>query len=89
VKVHDPFLTGPRSREEVRRRMTDIVAQSAAERIVVIDAPTSRYDFPMLGWTYDKMAGVVDAMEQQSRFKRYVEHEIPSQGGRATVWMRQ
>lgn len=86
--VEDPWIDSLRSRAEVRRVMVDRIAGSAAERIVVIDAPGSRYSDRGLGWYYEVMAGIVDAMESQDRFVRIAAYPIPSHGALAVVWRR-
>ncbi len=86
--VEDPWIDSLSSRAEVRRVMAERIARSAAERIVVIDAPGGRYSYRVLGWTYDVMAGIVDAMESQDRFVRIATYPIPSQGAQALVWRR-
>ena len=86
--VEDPWIDGFRSRAEVRRVMAERIAQSAAERIVVIDAPGSRYSDRTLSWYYEVMAGIVDAMESQDRFVRIATYPIPSHGAQAVVWRR-
>ena len=88
VDLKNPFIYRANSRDEVRLRMADLISRSSAERIVVIDAPHGRYSFPALGWTYDRMVGIVDAMEQQQRFVRRAVYEIPSHGAKAVVWAR-
>ena len=86
--VEDPWIDNLRSRAEVRRVMAERIARSAAERIVIIDAPGGRYSYPVLGWTYEVMAGIVDAMESQDRYVRVATYPIPSQGAQAVVWRR-
>jgi hypothetical protein len=86
--VEDPWIDGLKSRAEVRSLMAERIARSSAERIVIIDAPDSRYSDRGLGWTYEVMAGIVDAMESQDRFVRFAAYPIPSQGAQAVVWRR-
>jgi hypothetical protein len=86
--VEDPWIEGLKSRAEVRRVMADRIARSVAERIVIIDAPGSRYSIRSVGWTYEVMAGILDAMESQDRFVRLATYPIPSQGAQAVVWRR-
>ena len=66
--------------------MAERIAQSTADRVVVVDVPHSRYALPGAGWSYDLLVGIVDAMEQQDRFVREASYPVP--GGSATVWRR-
>jgi hypothetical protein len=84
----DAWIGNQPSREAVRAVMANRVATTEAEFIVVIDAPGSRYEFPMLGWDYARMAGIVDAMAAQDRFRRVASYAIPSHGAEAVVWRR-
>jgi hypothetical protein len=86
--VEDPSIANAGSRAEVRARMTDRVARTPADVVVVIDAPGGRYTLPKLGWVYDTMAGIPDAMSAQSRFKRLATYDLPGQGAQATLWRR-
>ena len=64
------------------------VAATDAEYLVVIDAPASRYRLATLGWTYEKMAGILDAMAAQDRFERIADFPMPQHGGEAVIWRR-
>jgi len=55
---------------------------------VIIDAPGSRYSLPALGWVYEKMVGVVDAMQDQTRYVRVADYTLPSEGAQASIWRR-
>ena len=76
------------SREAVRAAMAARVAATDAEYLVVIDAPASRYQLARMGWSYEKMAGIVDAMTAQDRFERIADFPLPQHGGEAVVWRR-
>ncbi|MCG6205048.1 glycosyltransferase family 39 protein [Rhodopseudomonas sp. HC1] len=86
--VDDPFIDRQPSREDVRELMRDRIARSTADVVVIIDAPDSRYSLPLLGWDYARMAGIVDAMADQTRYKRTATYDLPDQQGRATIWRR-
>ena len=89
VTITDLFIDSRRSRDDVRTTMTDRIANSNSDVFVVIDAPGSRYSFAELGWVYEKMVGVVDAMQSQTRFGRTATYSIPSHGAEASIWRRQ
>jgi hypothetical protein len=86
--VPDPFIAGLATREDVRRVAADRIAQSAADIIVTIDAPTGRYELPAVGWTYQNMAGILDAMNEQTRYARGPSYDLPDQQAQATIWRR-
>ncbi len=88
IIVEDPGINGAQSREQVRDMMADRVARSRADVLVVIDAPTSPYSLAALGWIYDKMAGIPDAMAQQTRFVQFTAYALPGLGARATLWRK-
>jgi len=68
--------------------MLQDLAESRAERIVIISAPGSRYKLPALGWTYEKMIGIVDAMHEQNLFVQVATFALPVDGTQATIWAR-
>ncbi|MBB1092283.1 glycosyltransferase family 39 protein [Rhodopseudomonas palustris] len=76
------------SREEVRQVMTERIARSTADIIVTIDSPTSRYQLPSVGWVYSRMAGILDAMAEQTRFARAATYDLPDEQAQATIWRR-
>ncbi len=86
VAVRQPALEQLGSRDEVARVMAESITRSNADVVVVIDAPHSGYALPRLGWTYDVLVGIVDAMAQQDRFVRVASYPVP--GGSASVWRR-
>jgi hypothetical protein len=65
------------------------IANSHSDIFVIIEAPGSRYSFPEMGWVYEKMVGVVDAMQSQIRYVRTATYLIPSHGAQASIWRRQ
>ena len=76
------------TREAVRAAMAARVAATDAEYLVVIDAPASRYRLASMGWSYEKMAGILDAMAAQDRFERIADFPLPQHGGEAVIWRR-
>ena len=76
------------SRAAVRAAMAARVAATDAEYLVVIDAPASRNQLATMGWSYEKMAGILDAMAAQDRFERIADFPMPQHGGEAVVWRR-
>jgi len=86
--VKGSWISGASSRDEVRRMMLQDLAESRAERIVIISAPGSRYKLPALGWTYEKMIGIVDAMHEQNLFVQVATFALPVDGTQATIWAR-
>lgn len=88
VDVTHPWISGLTSREHVRNLMAQRVNETKAERIVLIDAPLSSNQLREMGWTYEVMAGVVDAMKEQNRFERTASHAIPQHGASVSIWRR-
>jgi hypothetical protein len=86
IPVGGPWLERLGSRDEVRWVLAESILQSNADVVVIIDAPDSGYALPSLGWTYDVLVGIIDAMEQQDRFVRVASYPVP--GGSASVWRR-
>ena len=86
--VDDPWIDSLPTREDIRRIMAARVAETTADHIVVIDAPHARYALPVLGWIYDRMVGIVDAMRTQDRFVRIATYPIQDHGAMASVWRR-
>ena len=64
------------------------VAGLRSDIMVLINAPHGRYELPILGLTYDRMVGVVDAMREQKLFVLQSTHELPSEGAVVTIWRR-
>lgn len=60
-KIEKPWLSHA-SRAEARTLMAERLASSQAKAFVIIDAPAGPYKLPELGWTYDRMKGILDAM---------------------------
>ncbi len=86
LTIDDPYIDNARSRQEVRDLMLDRIEHSRASVFVIIDAPNGRYQLPVLGWVYPKMAGILDAMEIQTRYRREKNYDLAGQGARATIW---
>lgn len=86
-KQFAPFNPGAvGARDDVRVAALDYFARSRAERIVVVDAPDDRLALGIIGWQYDKLAGIVDAAERQQRYVKAAEYAVPSYGARVSVW---
>jgi hypothetical protein len=74
------------SRDDVRTRMAAGLATSQSDAFVIVDAPGSPYALPQLGWTYDRLAGILDAMAAQDRYVRVAVHAVPNFGAEASLW---
>jgi len=79
-------IVGATSRADVRTRMAARLATSRAEAFAIVDAPGSPYALPPLGWTYDRLVGIVDAMAAQDRYVRVAIHAVPDFGAQASLW---
>jgi hypothetical protein len=86
VTITDLFIDTRSSRADVRATTADRIANSNSDVFVIIDAPGSPYSLPQLGWVYEKMVGVVDAMQDQTRCVRFANYPIPSQGAQVSIW---
>lgn len=74
------------SRSDVRAAALEYFARSRADRIVLIDAKSDKLVLDVLGWEYDKLAGIVDAAQAQQRYARVAEYQVPAYGARVSVW---
>jgi len=74
------------SRQEAQTQMAARVASSPAPLFVIFDAPGRLYEFPLLGWTYDRMVGIVDAMKAQDRYVQVANLPMPRFGMEVTLW---
>jgi len=79
-------IIGATSRDDVRARMAARLATSRSEAFAIVDAPGSPYALPPLGWTYDRLAGIVDAVAAQDRYVRVAVHAVPNFGAEASLW---
>ncbi|MBI5132468.1 MAG: glycosyltransferase family 39 protein [Rhodopseudomonas palustris] len=86
--VDDPFIDNLATRDDVRQLMAQRVAQSTADVIVTIDSPSTRHELPSVGWVYPKMAGILDAMNEQTRYARGASYDLPDEQATATIWRR-
>jgi len=86
LSVERPWIGPTGSRADVRGTMLATLAQSRADRWIVMDAPGSAYRLPSLGFTYDRLAGVVDAMQSQTRYRPILTYAVPAQGAVVTVY---
>jgi hypothetical protein len=85
LDVEKPWISMA-SRQEVRTLMADRIASSHTQAFVIIDAPTGYYQLPELGWTYDRMVGILDAMAEQHRYVRVATHAVPEFGAEVSLW---
>ena len=74
------------SREQVRDAALAEIAQSGAERWVLVDAPA--YPVDHAGLDYRRTIGVVDAMRAQRLYSPRSAYPISSQGAVATLYVR-
>jgi hypothetical protein len=86
LPVNDPFIAEIASREEAKQMMTERLAQSRSDVIVTIDAPGRRHELPQIGWVYSRMVGIIDAMDQQTRYARGASYHLADGQGTATIW---
>lgn len=86
VRLERPWTSTAGTRLDDRRIMLTTLAASKADRWVVIDAPASRYNEPDYGLTYDRLAGVVDAMALQRRYRLWAVAPLSGEGGVARVY---
>lgn len=87
AKVEQPFLQPHQTRAEYRDFAADWLARTRSERIVVIDAP-GRYAIPATGMTYDRLSGLVEAIEQSPRFERITTVPVPAFAATVSIWRR-
>jgi hypothetical protein len=83
--VESPWIGGV-SRADARALMAARIASSQAPAFVIIDAPAGPYALPELGWTYDRLAGIPDAMAAQDRYVRVAAHAVPQFGAEVSLW---
>jgi hypothetical protein len=81
----DRLRITPDTREAARRLAEAWLAQVDARRLIVIDLPRSPWVLPVLGWTYDRMGGIMDALAGQDRFAVAATRDVPRFGGRIVV----
>ena len=88
VQIERPWTSPAGTRLDAERAMLATVAASRAERWVVIDAPGSPYNQASLGFTYPQLAGVVDAMALQHRYRPTAVVPLPGEGGTAKIYAK-
>ncbi len=76
----------PTSRDGVQAAMLDYIGRSPADRLIVFDVPGAKPAAEALGWQYDKLAGILDALKVQQRYGKTAEYSVPSYGARVSVW---
>ena len=84
AEIDKPWISGLATREQVREAMHSRLASSDAPVFLVVDAPDKVGELAALGWTHDRMAGIMDAMLAQDRYVRVAAHAI--EGGEVSVW---
>jgi hypothetical protein len=87
AKVDTPWLFPRLTREEFRRIASDWLASTPAERIVIVDAP-GLYPIEGIGYTYERLSGLIDAIENNPGFEKIVTETVPTLGATVTVWRR-
>jgi hypothetical protein len=87
-RVEMASIVGAASRDDARARMAARLATSQSEAFAIVDAPASPYALPQLGWTYDRLAGIVDAMAAQDRYVRVAVHPVSDFAAEVSVWRR-
>lgn len=86
VKIDELRIDHAQSRENVRILMAERLSRTRANILVSIDSSAERYALPEMGWVYAKMAGIVDALAQQTRYVRGNSYDLPGHDARATIW---
>jgi hypothetical protein len=69
--------------------MAAYLATTPAERLVVVDAPGSPFELPDIGRVYANTAGILDALQSQTRFVPLAADAVPEHGATVTVWRRE
>jgi len=87
LDVERPWTTAGGTRLDSQRVMLATLAASKADRWVVIDAPASPNAEAYVGFTYVQLAGLVDAMALQHRYRPIAVVPLPADGGAATVYV--
>jgi hypothetical protein len=88
LEIEKPWISTVTSRREAQALMADRVTSSRAPVFVIIDAPAGPYELPQVGWTYDRLAGILDAMAAQDRYVRFTVHAVPEFGAQVSLWRR-
>jgi hypothetical protein len=86
LHVERPWTSPSGTRLDSQRVMLATLAASKANRWVVIDAPASGNAEADVGFTYPQLAGLVDAMALQHRYRPIAVVPLPAVGGSATVY---
>jgi len=84
LRIYPLFLT-PKSREAAQAVAATWLATLPATRVILLDLPDSPDTLPMLGLTYDRSRGIVDAAMDDPRFTVSAIEPIPEFGGRILV----
>lgn len=87
ARIERPFFEFRPAREDVARKMSALVASAKVDTLILIDAPA--YPVPgVLGFSYDRMRGLLDAMAEQDRFERIAIIPVPEHRATVTIWRR-
>jgi hypothetical protein len=86
LDVERPWTSPGGTRLDSQRVMLATLAASKADRWVVIDAPASPNAEADVGFTYPQLAGLVDAMGLQRRYRPIAVIPLPTDDGSATVY---
>ena len=88
VEIEEPWIVDAQTQEQAQRLMAASIARAVSEYFVIIDAPHGPYSIPYLHWTYDVLAGQVDAMRQQDRYALKATYPVASHGAEVMLWQR-
>ena len=81
--VEQPWLDLANSRAETRRLAAEWLARTSVRRIVVIDLPDA---YPSSALARERIAGIMDAMENQTRFVSGAKIAVPSFSAEVSLW---
>ena len=86
LRFESPRLDRVGTRSDWHDQMAQTIASSKADRWIVIDAPGPAFNLPVLGLTYDRTSGMLDAMREQTRFRAVFSQRLPAQDAVVTVY---
>jgi hypothetical protein len=87
-KLDRPWAPPLLARDDYRRIAADWLKQTGSDTVVVIDAP-HLYAIPLLGLTYDRLSGFVDAIKSDPQFAQVAIEPVAALGATVTIWRRQ
>jgi hypothetical protein len=85
VAVEMPWIMPMQTREDNQRAIADWLAETRAERVVVIDAP-GLHPLAQAGLAYEPLAMPVAAIEHRGRFAKIATETVPALGATVTIW---